>query len=105
MIAPRTALLVAVLALFVLPAQLAPHNFPTDDSLFYLQVARNVAAGRGSTFNGVTQTNGYHPLWLGVCAASAWIAGGRQDAMLRVVFGIQALLAIGCFLLYRAVAR
>ncbi len=105
MVALRRALLVAVFALFVLPAQLAPHNFPTDDSLFYLQIARNVAAGQGSTFNRVTQTNGYHPLWLGVCVASAWISGGRQDPMLRIVFGIQALLAIGCFLLYRAVAR
>ena len=47
-------LAVAAAALYLLPAQLAPRRFPTDDSFFYLQVACNVVAGHGSTFNTVT---------------------------------------------------
>jgi hypothetical protein len=35
-----------------------------DDAYYYFGVARNIAEGFGSTFNGVDQTNGYHPLWL-----------------------------------------
>ncbi|MGQ0617268.1 MAG: hypothetical protein ACT4PW_09790 [Acidimicrobiia bacterium] len=40
-----------------------------DDAYYYFQIARNVADGQGSTFNGLDPTNGYHPLWLVVCAA------------------------------------
>ncbi len=35
-----------------------------DDFFYYAQVARNIAAHRGSTFDGVHLTNGYHPLWM-----------------------------------------
>ena len=34
-----------------------------DDALFYLVIARNGAAGKLSSFDGLTLTNGYHPLW------------------------------------------
>ncbi len=39
-----------------------------DDSFFYLVTARNLAAGLGSTFDGINTTNGYHPLYLLVLA-------------------------------------
>lgn len=35
-----------------------------DDSFYYFEIARNVAAGHGSTFDQISSTNGYHPLWL-----------------------------------------
>ena len=38
-------------------------NFP-DDALFYNLLAENILAGRGSTVDGLAQSNGYHPLWL-----------------------------------------
>lgn len=48
--------------------------FLEDDFFYYLEIARNLAHGSGSTFNGIVATNGYHPLWLllltGVCAIS-----------------------------------
>jgi len=34
-----------------------------DDAYYYFGVARNLAAGHGSTFDGIHSTNGYHPLW------------------------------------------
>ena len=37
--------------------------FP-DDGYYYLRIAQNLAAGLGSTFDGINQTNGYHPLWM-----------------------------------------
>jgi hypothetical protein len=35
-----------------------------DDGFYYFKIAQNLAAGRGSTFDGLHGTNGYHPLWL-----------------------------------------
>src|SRR5215216_5421538 len=35
-----------------------------DDSFYYLKTANNIALGLGSTFDGINQTNGYHPLWM-----------------------------------------
>lgn len=99
------SVLVLIAALYLLPAQLAPRRFPTDDSFFYFQVARNIVAGHGSTFNTVTPTNGYHPLWMGVCIPVEAIARGDRDLVLRIVFAIQAALAAGAILLFRSTAR
>ncbi len=38
--------------------------YVADDFFYYAKVAKEIAAGHGSTFNGITPTNGYHPLWL-----------------------------------------
>lgn len=42
----------------------APFTLTFDDAYYYFGIARNVAAGEGSTFDGLNPTNGYHPLWL-----------------------------------------
>lgn len=100
------AILILMLgAAYLLPPQLHPRRFPTDDSFFYLQVARNIAAGHGSTFNQVTPTNGYHPLWMGPCVAAEAVAGGDRDLALRIVFAIQAALAAGSIALFWSAAR
>lgn len=39
-------------------------NFFHDDAFFYIKTAQNISVGLGSTFDGLNQTNGYHPLWL-----------------------------------------
>lgn len=36
----------------------------TDDSFYYLNIARHVAGGDGFTFDGIHATNGFQPLWL-----------------------------------------
>ena len=35
-----------------------------DDAFYYFQTAHHIAAGDGSTFDGLHPTNGYHPLWM-----------------------------------------
>ena len=36
-----------------------------DDAFYYFQIARNFADGKFSTFDdGITRTNGYHPVWM-----------------------------------------
>lgn len=35
-----------------------------DDAFFYLKIADNTIQGRGVSFNGLTETNVFHPLWM-----------------------------------------
>lgn len=55
-----------------------------DDAYFYLGVARHLAAGHGSTFNGIEPTNGYHPLWLLLVTALARVTSDRSRLVLLV---------------------
>ncbi len=54
--------LLLVAGLFLPPAILS--HFFSDDSFFYLKIAQNLSLGKGSTFDGLNPTNGYHPLYL-----------------------------------------
>ncbi len=49
-----------------------------DDSFFYLVVADHLAAGDGSTFNGVLRTNGYHPLWAWMLTPVAYFTSDTE---------------------------
>lgn len=66
----RVALVVA------LPYQQAVGLFD-DDAYYYFGVAKHIAGGDGSTFNGLDLTNGYHPLWLGVLVPVFALTEGR----------------------------
>jgi hypothetical protein len=54
-----------------------------DDFFYYVQIARNLADHGRSTFDGITLTNGYHPLWLLVVAAF-YLCGGNQGVFIGV---------------------
>lgn len=45
-------------------AELAARYQVIDDAFYYLEIANNLRAGCGSSFDCLNQTNGYHPLWL-----------------------------------------
>jgi hypothetical protein len=63
-----------------------------DDSYYYLEIGRRLAAGEGATFDGVFETNGFHPLWQAVVAMLALVISD-SDAYVRA-----ALLAgVACF--------
>ena len=57
-----------------------------DDAYYYFNIARNLAEGHFSTFDGgISQTNGYHPLWMVLITPFYWIFT-REAAL----FGIKA---------------
>ena len=58
-----------------------------DDTFYYLEIAWRIAAGEGSTFDGLQPTNGYHPLWMLICVLLAPI--GQQG-----IDGVVLLLAL-----------
>jgi hypothetical protein len=87
-----------------------------DDSYYYFKTAQNIAAGLGSTFDGINITNGYHPLWMMICAATAFFVSDPHvyvsvilcvNLLIICLFNIQTLRMFGprlgvvfsCFLL------
>src|SRR5262245_20471955 len=74
-----------------------------DDGYYYLQIARNVARGAGSTFDGINATNGYHPLWLLTLVPLYRMIPNDSTGAVHAALVVQALLASGSvFLLYQA---
>jgi hypothetical protein len=90
-------------ATFIL-SMLAPAAFPADDGFFYLVIADHIAHGLGSTFNGIVETNGYHPLWLGMLALVGSLGVGKA-ALIYLAYILQFAMLIGTllivFFLYR----
>jgi hypothetical protein len=87
---------------FMLPAQLRPEIYPSDDALFYPQVAWHIVQGHGSTFNEITYTNGYHPLWMLVCVPLAFLAQMDKGMLLQLVIVMAQLLGLtSLYLFYR----
>lgn len=72
-----------------------------EDGFYYFKIAQNVAAGLGSTFDGVHVTNGYHPLWL-LCLVPLFWVSPEPEAALRLGVVLQGvLMAGGGCVLYR----
>lgn len=87
-----------------LPVLVNPQHFVDDDPRFYVVIAEHLAAGHGSTFNGLVPTNGYHPLWMVVVTALALAFDG--DALLwAAVAGSVALFAVAVALVHAVVVR
>jgi hypothetical protein len=76
-----------------------------DDAYYYFEVASNLAAGRGSTFDGIEPTNGYHPLWLLLLTPVFRFAGDPPQALLAIK-GLSSLSwLLSVLLVYRIAHR
>ncbi len=62
-------------------------GYVADDAFYYLQIARHLAAGQGSTFDGLNPTNGYHPGWMLLMTGCARLVPGKA-ALLRTSLGV-----------------
>lgn len=62
-----------------------------DDAYYYFGVAMNIASGHGSTFSGLTETNGYHPIWMLVLSGVAAVVRDPHHFLVAVVV-VQSLL-------------
>jgi hypothetical protein len=68
----------------------APFALTFDDAFYYFGIARNVAAGHGSTFDGLNLTNGYHPLWM-LLATPVYALGLDGTDAARALLALQVL--------------
>lgn len=78
-------LVVAWLPIPVLIARTLP-----DDAFIYFVIARNIASGLGATFDGVTQTNGFHPLWALALAPIFYLFPGG-DLLIHFALSVSAV--------------
>lgn len=93
-IGANLALLAGFLVLARWHLGLFPAGMFEDDAFFYLQIARNLALTGAVSFDGISATNGVHPLWLGVLASGAWLthaAGLPVEAGLVLTAGLPLL--------------
>ena len=80
--------------------------FTRDDAYYYFKVAQNISEGRGSTFDGINSTNGYHPLWMLICIPIFALARIDLILPLRVLLLVMSGLSIAtAILLYRLVSK
>ncbi len=80
--------------------------YSNDDAYYYFKVAKNIASGLGSTFDGIGLTNGYHPLWLIICIPIFWLAKFDLVLPLRILVMVAALISgFTGILLYRLVSK
>jgi hypothetical protein len=77
----------------------------TDDASYFMTTARNIAAGRGMTFDGIHPTNGFHPLWLLVLIPLFLVHGSPETLVRLVVLYQTALLGLASLLLCSAHAK
>ena len=75
-----------------------------DDAFYYFQIARNLAEGKFSTFDGgITRTNGYHPIWLLLVTPFYWIFD--KEAVLFAIKAFEIMLIAGGVALVAAAVR
>lgn len=78
----------------------------TDDAFYYLEIARSIRAGSGSTFDGIALTNGYHPLWMAcVVALCAPFGPGPVGPAIALLLLSALVSALALTLLFLTVER
>lgn len=77
----------------------------TDDSYYYYNVARHIVAGHGITFDGINETNGFHPLWMLLLLPVFWLFSDPVVA-LRAVFAMVTVICAASFWVgYRCISH
>ncbi|HEX2113301.1 MAG TPA: hypothetical protein VHM01_02755, partial [Alphaproteobacteria bacterium] len=80
--------IVVAVVLFTLVLRPADHVYDmplTEDGYYSLSVARNLAAGKGLTIDGVNLTNGFQPLFTIIEAGAFALARGDEILAMRLV--------------------
>lgn len=77
-----------------------------DDAYYYFNIARHFAGGQGFTFDGLSQTNGFHPLWALLLGGLYWLVGGGGDWPIHLALSISATIdATTIYLVYLTLRR
>lgn len=76
-----------------------------DDFFYYVVIARHIVQTGVSTFDGVTLTNGYHPLWMLAVVAIGAVFDTRSEGFFLAVFAAQAALVLGGVVAFATLAR
>jgi len=78
----------------------------SDDAFYYQVIARNIAQGVGITFDGLSRTNGFHPLYLAVLVPIHLVLQDNLNLILRVTLFIDLLFFVAAsFLILKFVEK
>ena len=83
-----------IYAVFV-PANSLMNWYTTDDAFYYFKTAQNFTQGLGFSFDGISLSSGFHPLWMMVCVPVFALARFDLILPLRIIVFISILLAAG----------
>lgn len=85
---------------------LAKNGFLYDDSFYAFKIAHNIAQGTGVTFDGLTATNGFQPLYVFMLVPIFGMTGSNLIAPIYVALLLSALwTALTVILLYALLRR
>jgi len=85
---------------------LARNGYLYDDSFYAFQIARNIAAGHGPSFDGTTLTNGFQPLYVALLVPLYAVTGGDPVLPIHLALVMLSLLSVAtAYLLYRILRR
>ena len=65
-----------------------------DDCFYYVITAWHLSLQGISSFDGVTRTSGYHPLWMWICAGLVKLHHGLDLTLVRLCMGASALISV-----------
>jgi hypothetical protein len=66
-----------------------------DDAFYYLIVAKHFSEAHLSSFDGVTVTSGYHPLWMWLCSVVYGARGKLDLTYVRLCMGVSICISVG----------
>ena len=76
-----------------------------DDGMYYPKIALNLASRGILSFDGITMTNGFHPLWMIILIPLYFLVSEPMLALRFTFIYIFVILSICCFLLSRICHR
>jgi 4-amino-4-deoxy-L-arabinose transferase-like glycosyltransferase len=84
---------------------LAKNGYLYDDSFYAFQIAHNIAAGHGPTFDGVTLTNGFQPLYVFMLVPAYKVLGPDRVLPIYYALTLLALMTVATALLLFLIVR
>ncbi|MBI4720945.1 MAG: glycosyltransferase family 39 protein [Chitinivibrionia bacterium] len=85
---------------------LARNGFLCDDSFYAFQIAKNIAAGNGPTFDGVLPTTGFQPLYVFILVPVFWLFGTSLVVPVKIALMISAVfIAMAAVVLFLITSR
>ena len=87
-------------------ATLARDGFLYDDSFYAFEIARNIAQGRGITFDGIHSTTGFQPLYVFMLVPAYALFPGDPVTPIYIALSLLAICATAAtWLVYRIAGR
>lgn len=80
--------------------QYAISAFVPDDYFYYTTIADTILQQGMSSFDGITLTNGYHPLYLAIIVVLAFVSGSTKSILFYVL--LQVLIISSSIQIYRS---